>query len=96
MLSKLCLFGAAGSVCYPMLEQFALCFVAVPSSICCLQLCLPLSYKLLLNLCTASKLCAAVSCIRFALIFEVFALHSGSRWPTLPGVYLVSNVRTSD
>jgi hypothetical protein len=60
MFSILCLVGAAGYVCYPMLEQSALCFAAVPAPFRCLQLCLPLFCNLLLNLGTASKLCAAV------------------------------------
>jgi hypothetical protein len=59
MFSILCLVCAAGSVCYPMLEQPALCIAAVPAPFRRLQLCLPLFCNLLLNLCTASALCAA-------------------------------------
>jgi hypothetical protein len=70
MFSNLCLLGAAGTVSYPMLEQFAHCFAIVPASGCCLQLCLPLSYNLLLNSCTASHLCAAVRMQPCLLLFR--------------------------
>jgi hypothetical protein len=75
MFSNLCLLGAAGTVSYPMLEQFALCFAAVPASVCCLQLCLPLSCNMLLNFCTASQLCAA---IRMQPCLQPFRFDFGS------------------